>query len=95
MADHLAASQSYAAHEGWLAERRFLLLRAADPVLRDRLLPADIAVLLTTKSGARLLAGTLATPSRLRDLVLAQADNASPADRRRLLNLVRQGPGGA
>lgn len=94
-ADHLAASQSYARREGWLAERRFLLLRTIEPAVRNRLLANEIGVMLTTQNGAFILAEALAGPSVMGSAILAEADEASPADRQRLLNLVRRKADGA
>ncbi|MGB5558219.1 MAG: hypothetical protein WBN04_09435 [Paracoccaceae bacterium] len=95
---HLTASQHFAPHEGWLAERRFLLIGQAEPALRARLLPKEVAVLLTTQPGAEMLAGSLVGPlaaAPIRVIVLAEADKASAADRQRLLNILKRQAGGA
>ena len=89
MANHLIASQTFARHEGWLAERRFLLLNQAGPELKQRLLPAEIATMLASESGARMLAGALDDPS-LRDVVLDVATTAPVHLQQRLLTLVQR-----
>lgn len=95
MAHHLAASQAFAPQEGWLAERRFSLIDRAAPALRTRLLPAEIGSLLTTQTGAEMLARAVSTPTPLRDIVLDRAAAASAPDRQRLITLLkRQANGG-
>ena len=85
-----------------MAERRFLLIGRAGPAVQARLLPSEVAVLLTTQPGAEMLAASLAgslagsrVATPMRAIVLAGADRASAADRQRLLNLLKRRAGGA
>ena len=93
--EHLTSSRRFAPWEGWLAERRFLLIQGFGPAAQERLLPAEVAVLLTTDSGVALLAGSLAEPGVLQQVALTAAERASPADRRRFLNVLRKRGAGA
>ena len=91
MTDHLAASQAFAPYEGWLAERRFILIGQADPNVQARLLPAEVAALMTSQAGAERLVGALASAQR--DMILRQAERASPANRHRFVNIARRQAG--
>ena len=95
MTYHLTAAQSYAPYEGWLAERRVLLVARSDPARWDSFLPADIAVLMTTQTGAELLADLLTADLPLRDAILAEAEQASTLDRQRLSHILTRKIGGA
>lgn len=92
VAAHLAASQRLAPFEGWLAERRFLMTLQTGPDAQRDLLPADVAALMTTQAGAEMLAAALSSPQR--DIILMTAERSSPADRQRLLNILRRQAGG-
>lgn len=87
----LEKSRSNAPFEGWIAERRFLLLaapknRGENTVngIGDR----DIATLLTTQSGAELLAGFVIKRPETRPQILAVAASASPKNQDRLSNIL-------
>lgn len=88
MTDHLAASQSFAPYEGWLAERRFMLIGQADPDVQALLLPTEVSVLMTSQAGAERLVGALASAQR--DMILSQAQRATPVNRQRFVNIARR-----
>ncbi len=96
----LALSAAYAPFEGWLAQRRFALaVAASDTGTQDGgqaapaatpALRSDIATLLTTQSGAELLARYYVLRPGVRDVIAAQARLATPHDQTRFLNQLRQ-----
>ena len=101
----LALSARFSPREGWLAEHRFLLAAqagasaaagpAGDGGAGVRPLPAwiggDLDTLLTTQSGAELLARYLLRRPASRAAILAATDRAAPADRLRMRNILRSG----
>ncbi len=90
-ARHLTASQDFAPFEGWLAERRLLLLapRIADADTAG-LVARDATALLHTETGAALLIGLARTSVPLRDILLDKAERLDPAERRRMFRLAHQ-----
>ncbi len=90
----LERSARLAPQEGWLAERRFVLALSsgvhASPE-GTRLITREIAVLLSTQSGAELLARHVLHRPAARELVLAVARQAPERQQRRLANRIRIG----
>ncbi len=96
----LTQSAAFSPFEGWLAQRRFALAVAAPaPDAQDSAptapaanpaLGRDIATLLTTQSGAELLARYYVLRPGVRDVIAAQAKLASPHDQTRFLNQLRR-----
>ncbi|MBV1869046.1 MAG: hypothetical protein KUG69_14260 [Marinosulfonomonas sp.] len=83
-------SATNAPFEGWIAERRFVLaVNAEDPELMDAV-QADISTLLSTQSGAELLAlyysHSVDLPARINRAFLS----ATRAQEQRFINLLRQ-----
>lgn len=87
---HLLASQSFGAHEGWLAERRFTLAANAQLGTIRYPLFRDIATLLSTKSGVILVSKYYRNRPELRPAIRQTAVLATYSDQRRLLNVLSQ-----
>ncbi len=87
----LNLSRQFSPHEGWLAERRFIL---ATELFPDQVGPpefrADIATLLTSQSGAELVSAFYRLHQGLRPVISAAAGTAKASDQQRFLNLLRR-----
>lgn len=82
-------SQMFSPAEGWLAERRLTMaLRAG--ALDAGATRADMAVLLTSQSGAELLAQHYARNTATQAAITAALADATNEDRQRFVNLVKQ-----
>jgi len=89
----LGNSVRFARFEGWLAMRRFaLIMNPQLPQTPDfsQTLRLDIATLLSTQSGAELLAGYYSRRPDIRALLAQIATRASASEQTRFLNLVRK-----
>jgi hypothetical protein len=87
----LAQSARFAPAEGWLAERRFSLAigrQLPDNAYENSQLAADTAILLTTQSGAELVAEYYFQRPGSRAYIARIADRAARRDQTRLLNLL-------
>ncbi|MBV1903592.1 MAG: hypothetical protein KUG58_08160 [Marinosulfonomonas sp.] len=83
-------SIKYAPFEGWIAERRFVhAVNSGDTEVMDVLQP-DLATLLSTQSGAELLAIYYGHPSDLPPRINRAFMSASPAQEQRFINLLRR-----
>ncbi len=99
MTEALTKAQTLARHEGWQAERRFVLLASefsAEPngatsASIAGLMVGDIDTMLATQSGAELMAAYYIRRPALRVFIKLALGKASAADRTRLLNLIRIG----
>ncbi len=97
MTEALTKAQTLARHEGWQAERRFVLLASefsAEPngatsASIAGLMVGDIDTMLATQSGAELMAAYYIRRPALRVFIKLALGKASAADRTRLLNLIR------
>ena len=85
---HIALSQRFAPSEGWLAQKRFVQLADLQDATLDQVLIHDAGVLLTTQSGAELLARYFQRRAGLRGPIKASLLLASASDQRRLLNRI-------
>lgn len=88
---YLQKSVNYTPFEGWLAERRFVLAmnsRYEETAPEYIAISQDVATLLTTQSGAELLAIYYTLRPESRDLITAVNDVASSANQTRLSNLL-------
>ena len=88
---HLEKSVQFARFEGWLAERRLALViyrMPGEAVLASTTIKSDIATLLTTQSGAELLARYFLRRPASRALIGDVAATASASDQTRLTNLL-------
>ncbi len=87
----LARSARFAPSEGWLAERRFTLgmgLHLPDNAVENIQLMADTAILLTTQSGAELIADYYFRRPASRGFFADVASRAAQTNQKRLLNLL-------
>jgi len=87
----LAQSARFAPAEGWLAERRFSLAmgrQLSDRTNENQQLLADTAILLTTQSGAELLAETYYQRPGSRPFIASVAHRAAAWNQARFLNLL-------
>ncbi len=85
-------SQSFSPVEGWLSERRFTLIaNSNDSETFDsfRLIEPDIATLLTTQSGAELLAAFYIRRAGIRSDLSLAVSKASSANQIRFVNQIR------
>jgi len=92
-ASYLGKSQKFAPFEGWLAERRFALRskQIFDPdVAPDLLLDAEMSTLLTTQSGAELLATFYLHRPELRTTLARIAGRSTAQNQTRFLNQLQQ-----
>ncbi|MFV2003428.1 MAG: hypothetical protein ACC619_10665 [Paracoccaceae bacterium] len=90
-ATYLARSAQYAGFEGWLAERRFAIVMnqpPGDDFAVSATLQSDIATLLTTQSGAGLVALYFVRRPAGRATITAVASRANIADQTRLTNIL-------
>ena len=84
---HLARSVEFAPFEGWLTERRFVLV-ANTAGFGPQDLPPNVAALLTTQSGAEMLSRYFYRRPGLRGLITLAVGAATQADQQRFLNLL-------
>jgi len=85
----LQSSQYFTPFEGWLAQRRYTLaVNLAEPP--GFTYTVDAATLLTTQSGAELLAAFYVHRPASRPVLASLAATASPRDQARFLNQLRQ-----
>lgn len=90
---HLEKSVKFARFEGWLAERRLALVVyqiPGDALLASATVKSDIATLLTTQSGAELLARYFLRRPASRTVISEVATTANESDQTRLLNILRK-----
>jgi len=90
---HLEKSAEFARFEGWLAERRLALVvyqMPGDALLASTTVKSDIATLLTTQSGAELLARYFLRRPASRTIISEVATGADEKDQTRLLNILRK-----
>jgi hypothetical protein len=89
---HLEKSVAFAGFEGWLAERRLALVvyrMPGDSLQASTTIKSDIATLLTTQSGAELLARYFVRRPASRALIADVAATASARRQTRLTNILR------
>ena len=90
---HLEMSVEFTRFEGWLAERRLALVvyqMSGDALLASTTVKSDIATLLTTQSGAELLARYFLRRPASRTVISVVATTANENDQTRLVNILRK-----
>ncbi len=90
---HLEKSAEFARFEGWLAERRLALVvhqTPGDALPASTTIKSDVATLLTTQSGAELLASYFIRRPATRTLISNVAATADTNDQTRLVNILRK-----
>jgi len=87
---NLALSAEFAPFEGWLAERRFVFAVNSLNGALSADQSVDIRTLLTTQSGAELLADYYQSRPELRLPISAMAGQAGEPDQVRFLNLLKK-----
>ncbi|MGR3343181.1 MAG: hypothetical protein ACU0DI_08165 [Paracoccaceae bacterium] len=90
---HLEKSVEFARFEGWLVERRLALVvfqMPGDALLASPTVKSDIATLLTTQSGAELLARYFLRRPVSRTIISEVAATADENDQTRLLNILKK-----
>ncbi len=86
---YLDLSQQYSPFEGWLTQRRFSLV-SDQPLAWDSAIQSDIATMLTTQSGAELLANFYVFRPKTRTVLAAGAAASLEQDQTRFLNQLQQ-----
>ena len=90
---HLEKSVEFARFEGWLAERRLALVvyqMPGDALSASATIKSDIATLLTTQSGAELLARYFLRRPASKTIISKVATTADASDQTRLVNILRK-----
>lgn len=87
---HMLNSQKFGPYEGWLAERRFMFIAHQHCAGFAELALSDIRTMLTTQSGAEILARFFQARPELRDAIKIAAGQSFARNQQRFLNLVRR-----